>query len=175
MRTKTIMIVVTSALLITTPVLADSKPRAKGTPSKLLTDVTRCRDITASAERLACYDASVAALDTAEKQQDLVVVDRQQVREARKTLFGISLPDMSLFGGGPDIDQVETTVTDAQVASDGRWTIRMADGARWVQTDDFVIARKPKANDKVVIKRAALGSFRMSVGGQPGVKARRVN
>ena len=51
----------------------------------------------------------------------------------------------------------------------------MAHGARWTQTDDNIIARRPRANDKVIIKRAALGSFRLSVGGQPGVKAKRQN
>ena len=44
-----------------------------------------------------------------------------------------------------------------------------------IQTDDTVIARRPRANDKVLIKRAALGSFRLSVAGLPSVKAKRLN
>lgn len=154
---------------------AKAADQPKMSRSPLLVEVARCRQIQNPAERLACFDASVAVLDGAEKRHDLVVVDRQQVRQARKSLFGISISNLPIFGGAPDIDYVDTSLTDAQVDAAGRWTLRMADGARWVQTDDNVIARRPKPNDKVHIKRAALGSFQLSVGDQPAVKARRVN
>lgn len=151
-----------------------AKPR-KAERAPLLVAVTQCRTLTDSAARLACFDRSVAALDTAESTQTLVVIDQQQVRETRRVLFGITLPDTGLFGSGSDIPQIETTVASASVDDAGRWSFVMADGARWMQTDDNVIARRPRPNDKIVIKRAALGSFRLSVGGQPGVKAKRQN
>lgn len=151
-----------------------ANPR-KGGRAPLLTAVTQCRTIAEPAERLACFDKSVAALDTAEKSQTVVVIDQQQVKETRRSLFGISLPDTGLFGNGNDLPQIETTVASAAVDGAGRWSFVMADGARWTQTDDNIIARRPRTNDKVIIKRAALGSFRLSVGGQPGVKAKRQN
>jgi hypothetical protein len=143
--------------------------------SPLVAEVTGCRSIADAAARLSCFDRSVAALAAAETRQDVVVMDRQQVRDARKSLFGIGLPDLNLFAGSDDIDHIDATIADTQVDGSGHWTFRMADGARWVQTDDYPIARRPRANDKVVIRRAALGSFRLSVAGQPAVKAHRVN
>ncbi len=168
-------IVVASALLATVvdPASAGSKPR-RTERAPLLVAVTQCRAIADSAARLTCFDTSVAALDTAERSQAVVVVDQQQVRETKRNLFGISLPNLGLFGSD-DLPQIETTVTSAAVDGAGHWSFVMADGARWTQTDDNVIARRPRANDKVIIKRAALGSFRLSVGGQPGVKAKRQN
>ena len=139
----------------------------------LLTAVTQCRTVSDPAARLACFDESVAALDRAESDKAVVVIDRQQVREARRSLFGISLPATGLFGGDNDLPQIETTLKSASVDESGRWSFVLADGARWTQSDDLVIARRPRANDRVIIKRAALGSFRLSVGGQPGVKAKR--
>jgi hypothetical protein len=143
--------------------------------SPLVAEVTGCRSIADAAARLACFDRAVAALAAAETRQDVVVMDRQQVRDARKSLFGIGLPDLNLFAGADDIDHIDAVIADAQVDGSGHWTFRMADGARWVQTDDYPIGRRPRANDKVVIRRAALGSFRLSVAGQPAVKAHRLN
>jgi hypothetical protein len=141
----------------------------------LLTAVTQCRAVADPAVRLACFDRSVAALDTAETNKAVVVIDQHQVRETRRSLFGVSLPDTGVFGGGKDLPQIETTLASASVDDFGRWSFVLADKARWTQTDDSIIARRPRANDKVIIKRAALGSFRLSVGGQPGVKAKRQN
>ena len=168
-------IVVASGLLVTSagPATAGAKPR-KTERAPLLVAVTQCRAIAESAARLKCFDASVAALDFAERSQAVVVVDQQQVRETKRNLFGISLPNLGLFGSD-DLPQIETTLTSASDDGAGHWTFVMADGARWTQTDDNIIARRPRANDKVIIKRAALGSFRLSVGGQPGVKAKRQN
>ncbi len=141
----------------------------------LLTAVTQCRAVMDPSARLACFDRSVAALDAAEADKTVIVIDQQQMHETRRSLFGISLPNTDLLGNGKDLPQIETTLTSASVNDTGQWSFVLADGARWTQTDDYVIARRPRANDKVIIKRAALGSFRLSVGGQPGVKAKRQN
>lgn len=141
----------------------------------LLASVLQCRGVAEPTTRLACFDKSVAALGSAEASQDVIVIDQQQIRETRQSLFGISIPGGGLFGSGSDLPQIETTLANAFVARDGRWTFQLADGGRWVQTDDYTISRQPRLNDAVVIKRAALGSFRLSIGGQPAVKVRRLN
>lgn len=168
------MLAVSGLVGLTIAPAADAKPR-KMERSPLLAAVTQCRTIVDPGARLACLDRTVAALDTAESTQALVVVDQQQVRETRRSLFGVSLPTTGLFGSGADIPQIETTLASASVDDAGRWSFVLADGARWTQIDDNIIARRPRTNDKVVIKRAALGSFRLSVGSQPGVKAKRQN
>lgn len=170
-RARTLQILLIAAALSGSANAA--APRAEGR-SQALSDVVQCRKLTDPAARLACFDKTVETLDSAEARQDVVVVDRQQMRQARRTLFGIGLPTLPIFGNAPDIDFIDTTVAEARVDGAGRWTLRMADGARWAQTDDNVIGRSPKPGDKVHIKRGALGSYQMNVGGQPAVKAQRI-
>ena len=45
---------------------------------ELLTRLVDCRSIADGGQRLACYDAAASAFDTAEKQGDVVVIDREQ-------------------------------------------------------------------------------------------------
>lgn len=130
-----------------------------------------------AAVRLACYDREVAAIKDALARRDLVVVDRAKATQARRGLFGFSVPSFGGLFGGDDKDevkQIEGTVTRAYANGEGGWTVRLADGATWTQTDDNPIALEPRPGDKVLIKRAALGSFTMSVNRQPGVKVRRI-
>src|SRR5688572_21997578 len=64
-----------------------------------LARVTACRAIAAGAARLGCYDAAVTALDSAERQGEVLVMDRAQIGEARRQLFGFEMPTLPrLFG-----------------------------------------------------------------------------
>jgi hypothetical protein len=94
MSTVTVLIGAAAMVTATTAAKPGDSKRAP-----LLTAVTQCRTVLDSAARLACFDESVAALDRAESDKAVVVIDRQQVREARRSLFGIGLPATGLFGG----------------------------------------------------------------------------
>ena len=134
-----------------------------------------CRSITDSAQRLACYDRESAALDKAIATKDVVVIDKARATATKRSLFGFSIPDFGgLFGGGDEVKQIEGTVTASRTNGEGGWTVKLADGSMWTQTDDTPIALPPRSGDKVVIKRGALGSFFMELGKQPGVKVRRI-
>jgi hypothetical protein len=140
--------------------------------------VVRCRTIAGDAERLRCFDAAAAAMQQAAERHDLVVVDRQQVRATRRTLFGIELPRLPFFGGGDEdkqdeISQIDGVIDGAYQDGSGRWIFRLKDGGTWAQVDDNVIALRPRAGDKVLVKRAALGSYMLRVGNQPGVRVKR--
>ena len=136
-----------------------------------------CRGVADEKARLQCYDQAAAAMEQAADRRDLVVVDRKQVRETKRSLFGIDLPRLSLFGGGDndadEVKEVEGVVSAAYQNGDGRWVVRLEDGATWAQIDNQVIAVRPKPGQKVRIHRGAIGSYIMNVAGQPGVKARR--
>lgn len=142
--------------------------------------LVRCRAIAEDAARLACFDAAAAALQEAQERRDLVVVDRQQVREGRRRLFGLALPRIPIFGGGDDeededrISTVEGVVASASQDGLGNWAVVLEDGAVWVQTDGNALALRPRPGHRVVITRAALGSFMMRVNNQPGIRVRRV-
>ena len=126
--------------------------------------VMDCRAIASEAERLACYDRTVASMAAAREKQDLVVADRQTLRETKRGLFGFSLPKLKIFGGteGESIDAIETSITSVRRANDGMVIFTIEDGARWKQTEGRNSFAKP--GDKVKISRGALGSFWAKIG-----------
>lgn len=138
-----------------------------------------CRAIADQAERFACLDRTSAALEAAANAGDLVVVDRQQIRETKKTLFGFDLPNLTrIFGDddkGGEVQSVEGKVASAYTDQDGRWVVRLADGALWRQIDSNVLGLRPKPGMDVKINRGVLGSYKMAIAGQPSIKARRSN
>jgi len=143
--------------------------------------LVRCRALAEAAARLQCFDEAAAALDQAAQRRDIVVVDRGQVRESRRRLFGLALPRLPIFGGGDDdgrpdpeeITQLEGTVARASQDGYGHWVVRLQDESLWVQTDNNPLALRPRPGQPVLIRRAALGSYVMRVNGQPGIRVRR--
>ena len=144
-----------------------------------------CRAITVPADRLACFDRQVAALEVAENARDIRYADRAAVREARRGLFGFSLRNLNIFGGGdeedeaaraadPDVvEEIDAVLSGAQRNSLGMLVLTLDNGQRWVQTTPGGSGRTPHAGQPVHIRRAALGSFMASVDGRPGVRVRR--
>ncbi|MFS0735709.1 hypothetical protein ABC347_01550 [Sphingomonas sp. 1P06PA] len=158
---------------------AADKPGAR---PKILSDLVGCRALTDAAERLACYDRGVAALDTAEQAKDVVVVDRAQVRQARRSLFGLSLPSLKIFGNSDDgkeaeaFKEIETTIKSASYnGQTQRWTIVLEDGARWTQTETKRFRRDPKPGMKIKIREALMGSYFANVGEQQATRMQRIN
>lgn len=138
-----------------------------------------CRAIADSAQRLACFDREVAGLAAAEARQDVVVIDRARVRTARRSLFGLTVPDLGIFGGN-DADEDGVSRIDAKIAGvgrtgEGKWTFRLADGARWAQTDTRTLPGDPKVGQPIAIRKAAMGSFLANVDGQTAIRVKRVN
>lgn len=154
------------------PASAQEIPKT-ATP-KLFEDVVNCRAIQDSAERLACYDRGVAALDTAQKSNELYVADKAAMKEARRGLFGFSLPKLKIFGDQDlgELDELETTI--AAVSSGQRgYIFTLADGARWMQTDKKYMDR-PKIGAKIRIKKAALGSYMANIEKRTGFRIERM-
>ncbi|RVT92739.1 hypothetical protein [Sphingomonas crocodyli] len=160
------------AALLTPAVVAAPEPRRPEMFDKLVA----CRTITDPTQRLACYDAQVVALDTAEKNDDLVIMDRKQVQETRRSLFGFTLPKFSL--GGKKLDEkddtteIESTVQSVRRAGNG-WSFTLANDAGTWETPDG-LGTAPKVGDKIRIKKAMMGSYLGSVGFNRGVRFRRV-
>jgi hypothetical protein len=161
-------------------VAASPLPPSAANP-KALEDVVGCRNISDPAQRLACFDDKVGALQTATAKRDIVVVDRQEVRQVRHSLFGFTLPSLPIFGDGgadhtsaeePEEKEITATVRSARQDGEGNWIFTLDDGAVWHQTGG-VLAISPKPGSQIMIRRAALGSYFVRVGKQPGIKARR--
>jgi len=105
-------------------------------------------------------------------------MDRDQVRKTRRSLFGLSLPDLAVFGGGDlpgDADTLETTIRGVRRGGDGKWLFELAEGGRWIQLDSRDFITDPAAGQKVRIKQGSLGSYMMNVAGQTAIKVHRLN
>lgn len=169
--------VVTTVLasLSATPVLAQQRAVAPPRP-ELLNRLTDCRAIEADAQRLACYDAAASAFDAAERQGDVVVVDRAQIGETRRQLFGFQLPSISLFERGEtveQIDSIETTLARASQMGEGRWVFTLADGGVWRQIDSERVRFENRAGQPVRVRRGLMGSYLLTVGDSRAVRVRR--
>jgi hypothetical protein len=108
--------------------------------------------------------------------KEVVVIDKARANEARRSLFGFSIPNFGalLGGGGDEISQIQSTVEGVTENADGSFTLKLADGSVWAQTDSTPVALSPRRGDKVVVRRGALGAYFVKLGSQPGFKAKRV-
>jgi hypothetical protein len=148
---------------------------ALSAPPPVFQAVLDCKAVADSTERLSCYDRSVAAMEIASNSKDLVIADRSTMREAKRGLFGLSLPKIKLFGGddSEEVTEIESTVASYRAARDGFIILELADGARWKQTEGR--QQYPKVGDKVRVRKGALGSFFASIDDDPGVKVIRLS
>jgi hypothetical protein len=139
-----------------------------------------CRKITEDASRLACYDKAASALDQAESQGQVVVIDREQARAVRRQAFGFNLPSLNLFSRGAvkteeGLDHLNLNIASVHHSSEGKWVFVATDGAVWRQTDSEELAEDPHSGSKLFVHGGALGSFFCKVDGQPQVRCERVS
>ena len=169
-------IFVAAALLASAgPVGAKEKPA----PSPLVNAIDRCRQIADPTQRLACYDSAAAALVNATNSGEVSVVDRNEVRKVRHSLFGFSLPKVPFFSGDTTAneaqDKLDSTITKVTALNNGYFQIVIADNnAVWVTTDDYTNFDPPRVGQKIEIVRGALGNYFLRINGQNGVRGRRV-
>jgi hypothetical protein len=172
-----------SALILAAAVAAAAAPHPEAQNpgrSQVVTAVENCRQIADNAARLACYDQSVSALAAANARGDVQVVDRGQMREARRSLFGFGNLRLPFFSGSKDRDvQQEPKELVSKLASfhdigNGFFRFSIADPqSSWESTESSSVF-DPKVGDKVTITHGALGSYFVEIGGQRAVHAHRV-
>ena len=161
-----------AAAAIAGPAAAQTSPARP----EILNQLVSCRGLTDSAARLACYDRATEALDSAERQGEVVVVDRAQVTAARRQMFGFQLPTITLFEQGEraePIGEIETTLTRAGMSGEGRWVFTLADGSVWRQIDTERVSFRNQAGEPVRVRRAAMGSYLLTAGRSRAVRVRR--
>lgn len=147
--------------------------------SPLVAAIDRCRQITEAAQRLACYDTAANALVTAAKAGTVAVVDQGEIRKARRSLFGFTLPKIPFFSGDRTADEVQrqldSTITSVRALNNGYYRIVIADNnAVWETTDSNISFDPPRPGQKITIIRGSLGNYFLRINGQVGVRGRRV-
>lgn len=153
------------------------------TPDRAQELVDRVRDCSVAATqelRATCYDQAVPALLAALKEHDVAIVDRETVRGTQRSLFGFTVPDLSIFGlrksdsrPDDDVKELHGVARIVRETAPDHFEVRLEDGAVWRNVDAF--RRPPQAGDAITIVKAALGSFFMTVGnGRIGTRCARV-
>lgn len=172
----------TCAMLLMAMV-APARAQESGAGPQVVARVAECRAIRTDAERLACFDRAAAALDEAVSKRTVVVLDKQEVRRTRRSLFGFSLPNLPFFGNDrkdddePDAEEVtrlDTSVTQVSQAGYSAYVVTLAEGGVWRFTESDR-AFYPKAGDKITIKRGGLGNYMASLNGRRALRIVRVN
>jgi len=155
---------------------AAAQPKVEG-GAQIIQKLVDCRNTPDDAAQLACYRQAADALVLAEAAGDIVVVGREDARKVRRQAFGLSLPSLSLFDKGESEEEVSTVSGEVRTArqdATGRWILKLDSGATWTQVDAIPLRRSPKAGMPVMITKAALGSYKMKVGDQHAVRAKRI-
>lgn len=167
------------ALFGSAALMAKDQDKAAGQPRpQPFVDAVACKSIEDASARLACYDAKVSALDMAAANGDIILTDKAAIKEARRGLFGFTLPKIKIFGGDndeEDIKEIEGIAESTSLSSAGKWLVVLQDGARWQQIDNQTINRKPGPEYKVRIRKAAMGSFFVNIDGAPAIRMKRVD
>lgn len=159
-------------------VLADgaaAQDRASS-PSPHLLALETCQGIADGQQRLACMDNAVAGLLGAARAGQLSLVDQQSARAVRRSLFGFSVPNLAILGNDKEGEARDLTakVRSASATGDGRFRIRLDDGALWETVERPRAGEGPRAGSVVRLRRAMLGSFFMNIDDHRAVRARRV-
>jgi hypothetical protein len=166
-----------AALLLAAPLGADRPKLAPIAQPKAFSALLECRQIADPQARLACFDAQTAVLADASEKRQIVVADRAEVEKTRKGLFGYALPVSPILGDDGEQEEakrLETTVVSARRSRDGGWIIVLAGAGTWEQVDSKMLALSPRSGQKVVVTKGAIGSYWVSVDGQPALKMRRI-
>ena len=136
-----------------------------------------CRSQTDEAARLRCYDQAVAALEQAASRGDILLTGREEVRAARRSLFGFAVPRF-LRGRDeaeePEITELETTIVSARETGFQEFILVLAEGGRWQTTEASRGARTPRPGTAVRLRRSPVGGYFVKLPGVQWLRARRI-
>ena len=107
--------------------------------TKEFDELLSCRTVSDPKERLNCYDRNANMLGVLKDQDQIVVVDRKSIKQARRGLFGFTLPKLGFLGAGPqddeDISEIRGEIRSARPYGRDQWEFTLEDGAIWRQID----------------------------------------
>jgi hypothetical protein len=167
------------AALLAHPAVGATPPAPP--PAKSVAALTSCRTLADAAARLACYDRAVDALSAATASGDIVIVERTEVRKARKGLFGFTLPRIDFLSGKPgnaedaaDEKELNTVITGARSIGNGKWRFTVEGGALWETVEVNLGFSDPLPGRKVLIEKGLLGAYFVTVEKGRRVQAKRI-
>ena len=181
MSVRTLLVPLVAAALVTAPALAQEAP------TNPTDGVYACASVTEDAARLACFDNAVAALRSQEEAGLVQTIDVAKIENLEKEAFGFSMPSLpALFSrqaaSGDKaqreaVEEITVGVKSARIQGvTGRALLVLENGQTWEQIDTAKvpasILRKAK---EVRIRKAALGSFMITVDGGRSFRVKRTS
>ncbi|TYC85594.1 hypothetical protein [Novosphingobium sp. BW1] len=178
------------AALALAPLSANAQ---RGELPAALRGLAQCRALAEDAARLACFDRESAALLAASDTGAVAIVDEDEARQVRRSLYGFAVPEIAIFSKTrsakaetAEADSMEeardgdehtlvSTITQVEGLPRGYYRVTIAEAnAVWETTTKRRSASAPKVGDSVEFEAAAFGTYWMRLNGHMGVKAHRV-
>lgn len=164
-----------AALLASVPAAAQTASREVDA----LAALASCRSLTDAARRLACYDSTAASLLKARDTGEVQVVNRGEMQEVRRNLFGFALPRLPFFKGDRSQeeadDKLDTKVVSWRSLGYGKYRIVVDGGAVWETTEASDAVDPPAPGQPILIRKGSLGSYVLRINNQRGLRGRRVS
>jgi hypothetical protein len=169
---------VAAAVLLSGPAQGQDKNPVAEAPPVSVGAMIGCRATADAAARLACYDKAVGSLQQAVAKREVVIFSAADVRKTRRSLFGFSIPKLPFFGDSddtPEAREINAKIKSTRSLGYGKWRIQLEDGEIWETTEGSSSSSDPSVGGSVRIRKAALGSYLLSISGSKSVRARRVS
>jgi hypothetical protein len=169
---------ISSVMILASVGLSGAAPAQQSASKAIVEAVTACRAEGDGQARLRCFDTAAAALQQATASGSLIVVDKNEVRRTRRSLFGFALPKLPFFNGDDSADEapeeLEAKITSARSLGNDKWQVVLESGAVWQTSQSSPYFGTPKPGRTVKLKKGALGSYFASMEGGRTVRAIRV-
>ena len=124
-----------------------------------------CAALHEAAERLACYDKIFGRPAEAD--------DRPPEAAAAKAGQDFGLNEAQKRATVPDPDRIEAVIAVIGHRATGEIVVTLDNGQVWVQAESATSARL-RVGDKIMIRKAAMGSYQLLTPGRVAMRVRRV-
>jgi hypothetical protein len=149
-----------------------------GAPVTVLRPVIACRSVANETDRLRCYDQAVQQLADRSASGSIVVASREEVKQARRSAFGLTLPKLPFFNnvGSKDDEpqEIRASIRSARLLRDGFWELNLDAAGVWRTTEALSSAKTPKQGQQIQIRKGTLGSYFIRMADGRSVKGLRV-
>jgi hypothetical protein len=175
MTRKFCVLIVAIGIALQQGVWAKDKAKADASP-QIFRTLVDCRKLIDPTARLACYDKGVSALEQAAIKHDVVIADREMIREAQRAQFGYTIPSLRIFGGSDSdaVKELQSKVTSVRELGMALIRFTVEEGSVWEQTESKTLGFDPKPGTNVAIRAHAFGRYTATFEGQPSITVRRI-